>query len=108
MQLSMSLCIYLAVLSLGFDVAFLSIVFGVAVGTLATIIPISFMGAGPDEVSKVGALMLAGVPLNESILVASLAYIGKLIGAIEGGMIEAWEDKKGLVESNSSRQQKMD
>ena len=30
-----------------------------------------------------GALMLAGVPLNESILVASLAYIGKLIGAIE-------------------------
>lgn len=73
---------------LGIDLAPANIAFGVTGGALAQVIPISVAGAGPGEVATVLLSAAAGATTEQGVLLASMVYFCKLIGGIEGGLLE--------------------
>jgi hypothetical protein len=73
---------------LGIDLAPANVAFGVTGGALAQVIPISVAGAGPGEVAAGLLSAAAGATTEQAVLLASMVYFCKLIGGIEGGLLE--------------------
>jgi len=73
---------------LGIDLTPANVAFGVTGGALAQVIPISVAGAGPGEVAAVLVSAAAGATTEQAVLLASMVYFCKLIGGIEGGLLE--------------------
>jgi len=73
---------------LGIDLAPANVAFGVTGGALAQVIPISVAGAGPGEVAAGLLSAAAGATTEQAVLLASMVYFCKLIGGIEGGLME--------------------
>ena len=61
---------------------------GVTGAAIAQVIPLSVAGAGPGEVTAGVLLTRTGASTDEAVLVATLVYFCKLIGGIEGGLLE--------------------
>jgi len=73
---------------LGIDLAPANVALGVTGGALAQVIPISVAGAGPGEVAAGLLSAAAGATTEQAVLLASMVYFCKLIGGIEGGLLE--------------------
>ncbi|MDX2287726.1 MAG: lysylphosphatidylglycerol synthase domain-containing protein [Hyphomicrobiaceae bacterium] len=91
MQLAMGATVWAGAIGLGIEASLADSVFGVSIGVVAMVIPISVLGAGAAEVAGVLAFLFVGMSASEAAALAALAFSGKLIGAIQGGIWDAIE-----------------
>lgn len=73
---------------LGIELSLAGIALGATGGALAQILPISLAGAGPAEIGSALLFHAAGATPEQAVLLATLLYLCKLVGAIEGGILE--------------------
>lgn len=93
MQASTILAVWFAARWLGVDVSMAALAFGISIGTLGQIVPITFAGAGPAEVAGVAAYLALGFSAPEAGTLAALVYLTRLMAAVEGGV---WEMLDGV------------
>lgn len=73
---------------LGADLDPLGVALGVTGGALAQVIPLSMAGAGAGEVTAGLLLAATGATADQALVLASMVYFCKLVGGIEGGILE--------------------
>jgi len=93
MQSMTILSVWFAAKWLGLDAGLAVLAFGISVGTLGQIVPITFAGAGPAEVAGAAAFIALGAPPVEAAALAAIIYMTRLMAAVEGGV---WEMLEGL------------
>lgn len=98
---TMGLAVYFGGLAIGYDLQFELVVLGAAISIIANIIPINFLGAGPSDVLMGAVYLMLGFSIDVSILLVSLGYISRLIGAVEGAFLEIFNDTSILFKKNS-------
>ena len=59
---------------------------------LGMAIPLSLFGVTLGEAAGVGTLALIGLSPAVAVLLTSVAYCGRLFGAMQGAVIELWGD----------------
>jgi hypothetical protein len=70
----------------------ITLAFALAASLFGMAIPVSLLGATLGEVAGAGTLALVGLPPAAAVLLASAAYCGRLLGAIQGAVVELWAD----------------
>ncbi len=73
---------------LGIDLGLSAIALGVTGGALASVIPISLAGAGPAELGAGLLFAAVGASIEEAVVLTTLLYFIKLLGALQGGVLE--------------------
>ena len=74
----------------GIGVGWAPVAFALSASLLGMAIPVSLLGVTLGEVAGVGTLALIGLPPGVAVLLAAVAYGGRLLGAIQGALIELW------------------
>ncbi len=97
MQLCMGGAVFFAATAFGVIVAPVEVVFAVAASMFALLIPVSVVGAGPVEVAAVGVFVALGVQPPDAVLLASIVYSCRLVGALQGGFWEFFEGGRVLA-----------
>jgi uncharacterized membrane protein YbhN (UPF0104 family) len=87
-QIAAILAVWCGFQWVGSPVQTAAISLGVTGGAIAQVIPLSIAGAGPGEVTAGLLLGAAGATTDQAILLATMVYFCKLIGGIEGGLLE--------------------
>jgi len=87
-QLFAALELWLLAQWLGINIGFTPIALGVTGGALASVIPISLAGAGPAELGAGLLFTAVGATTEEAVVLTTLLYFTKLIGALQGGVLE--------------------
>ncbi len=93
MQLATITSVWLAARWLGLPTPWVALAFGISVGTLGQVVPVTFAGAGPAEVAGAAAFLALGATGTEAGALAALVYMTRLMAALEGG---AWELLQGV------------
>jgi hypothetical protein len=70
----------------------ITLAFALAASLFGMAIPVSLLGATLGEVAGAGTLALVGLPPAAAVMLASVAYCGRLLGAIQGAVVELWGD----------------
>lgn len=70
----------------------MTLTFTIAASLFGMTIPVSLLGATLGEVAGAGTLALIGLPPAAALVLASVAYCGRLLGAIQGAVVELWGD----------------
>ncbi|NCA70769.1 MAG: hypothetical protein EOM91_11810 [Sphingobacteriia bacterium] len=86
--------VYVFAISSGIEVGAMALVFALSVALLAMAIPLSLLGASLGEVAGVGALSLLGLAPSVAILLAAVVYCGRLVGAMQGALLDLWGDAR--------------
>ena len=87
-QLLAVLELWLVAKWLGTDWALSSIALGVTGGALASVNPVSLAGVGRAELGAGLLYAATGASVEEAIVLSTLLYLIKLLGALEGGVPE--------------------
>jgi len=66
--------------------------FALSASLLGMAVPVSLLGVTLGEVAGVGTLALIGLTPGVAVLLTSVAYCGRLFGAMQGAVIELWGD----------------
>jgi hypothetical protein len=74
-------------------------VFVLAASLLGMAVPISLLGAGLGEVVGIGTFAFLGVTPAAAVLFASVIYCGRLVGAMQGALIELRMDAGRIARS---------
>lgn len=74
----------------GILIAPIALTFALAASLFGMAIPVSLLGATLGEVAGVGTLALIGLTPAAAVMLASVAYCGRLLGAIQGAVVELW------------------
>jgi len=93
MQAATITATWLAAKWLGLGIDWPALAFGLSVGTLGQVVPLTFAGAGPAEVAGAAAFLALGSSAAEAGALAALVYLTRLMAALEGG---AWELLQGV------------
>jgi hypothetical protein len=64
------------------------ILFGSSLAVLASVIPINFLGTGASEIAGIGIYILLGLSVETAVFLVTIGYTSRLIGAVEGVLIE--------------------
>lgn len=94
-HLLFSLGVYLAATGANVQIDFPQTLFVISASMIFVVLPLSFAGAGPVEGAGLSLLVGMGMPLDKAALFVLIAYIAKLIAALEGGL---WEIGEGMQE----------
>ena len=76
----------------GILIGWWTLTFAIAASLLGMAIPLSLLGASLGDVAGAGALTMLGLAPSAAILLASVVYSGRLIGAMQGSLLELWGD----------------
>ena len=68
------------------------VAFALSASLLGMAIPLSLVGVTLGEVAGVGTMAMIGLPPGVAVLLTSVAYCGRLFGAMQGAVIELWGD----------------
>jgi hypothetical protein len=77
--------------ALGADLPLAATAWGFMGGTVIMLIPLSFAGLGPAELGALGLLLGIGVDAQSAAIVVLMAYFGRVIGGLQGGVLEILE-----------------
>jgi uncharacterized membrane protein YbhN (UPF0104 family) len=83
--------------SSGIGIGWLTMVFVLATSLLGMAVPISLLGAGLGEVVGVGTFAFLGITPAAAVLFASVIYCGRLVGAMQGALIELRMDARRIT-----------
>jgi uncharacterized membrane protein YbhN (UPF0104 family) len=89
--------VYLIALGAKVDVGPAALTFALSASLLGMLLPVSLLGATLGEAAGAGLFALLGLNAAAALLLVSAAYGGRLIGAMQGGIIELWIDGNPLV-----------
>ena len=87
-QLFAALELWLLAQWLGINIGFAPIALGVTGGALASVVPISLAGAGSAELGAGLLFAAVGATAEEAVVLTTLLYFTKLLGALQGGVLE--------------------
>ncbi len=74
------------------SVGWAQVSFALSASLLGMAVPLSLLGVTLGEAAGAGTLALVGLSPGVAVLLASVAYCGRLLGAIQGAMIELLGD----------------
>ena len=72
----------------GIDLGLYAIALGVTGGALASVIPVALAGAGLTELGAGLLFAAVGASIEEAVVLTTLLYFIKLLGALQGGVLE--------------------
>jgi uncharacterized membrane protein YbhN (UPF0104 family) len=74
----------------------MAVTFALSASLLGMLLPVSVLGATVGEAAGAGLFALFGLNAASALLLVSAAYGGRLLGALQGGLIELWMDRHSL------------
>jgi uncharacterized membrane protein YbhN (UPF0104 family) len=92
----------IAVLGANLKADFAQTIFVVSASMIFGILPVSFAGAGPVEGAGVAALIAMGIPLEEALVFIMIAYVAKLVAALQGGVWEFIDGTREYIRRESA------
>ena len=88
----MLLAVVLVCQSVRLDVSELKVAMSLSLGTLGSIVPTTLAGAGLNDIATAGLLVGLGLPALTAATIAGFAYLGRLMGALVGALLELTGD----------------
>jgi hypothetical protein len=64
------------------------VTFAISASLLGMVLPLSLLGVTAGEAAGASVFALLGVSPAASVLLVSAAYLGRLLGAMQGGLLE--------------------
>ena len=86
------LAVVLVCQSVRLDVSELKVAMSLSLGTLGSIVPTTLAGAGLNDIATAGLLIGLGLPALTAATIAGFAYLGRLMGALVGALLELTGD----------------
>ena len=84
--------VYLIAVGAGITIGPVSLTLALSASLLGMLLPVSLLGATLGEAAGAGVFTLMGLNAASALLLVSSAYGGRLLGALQGGLIELWID----------------
>lgn len=88
--------VYVFAVGSGLLVGWAQVAFALSASLLGMAVPLSLLGVTLGEAAGAGTLALVGLSPGEAVLLASVAYCGRLLGAVQGAAIELLGDAGGI------------
>jgi hypothetical protein len=82
--------VYLIALGAGIAIGPVSLTLALSSSLLGMLLPVSLLGATLGEAAGAGVFGLMGLSAASALLLVSSAYAGRLLGALQGGLIELY------------------
>jgi uncharacterized membrane protein YbhN (UPF0104 family) len=89
--------VYVIATSARIDIGLVSLTFALSASLLGMLLPVSLLGATVGEAAGVGIFAALGLNAASGMLLVSTAYGGRLLGALQGAIIELWMDGNPLI-----------
>lgn len=101
-HLSVCAAVSFFALALGIDIGVAEVLFAVSVALLTMVVPASLLGVSAAEFTGAGILIALGLSSGDALVLALAPYLGRLLGAFQGGVIEFLHDGRALLVRRSS------
>jgi hypothetical protein len=88
--------VYTVAATSGWQVGFAQVSFALSASLLGMAVPLSVFGATLGEPTGIGVMALLGIGSALAVLLVSLAYMGRLLGAMQGAALELHGGIRGL------------
>jgi len=88
--------VYVVAVASGWDAGFAQVSFALSASLLGMALPVSLFGATLGEPTGIGVMALLGLPSALAVILVSLAYVGRLLGAVQGAALELQGDIRRL------------
>ena len=88
--------IYAVAAASGWGVGFAQVSFALSASLLGMAVPVSVFGVTLGEPTGIGVMALLGLSSALAVMLISLAYVGRLLGAIQGAALELHGGIRGL------------
>ncbi len=85
--------VYLIAVGVRIEIGPVELTFALSTSLLGMLVPVSVLGATLGEAAGAGVFTLLGLSTASGLLLVSAAYAGRLLGALQGGLIELWIDR---------------
>jgi len=95
--------VYAVAVASGWSAGFAQISFALSASLLGMALPLSLFGATLGEPTGVGVMALLGLTPALAVVLVSLAYVGRLLGAVQGAAIELHGGVRALRQPSISR-----
>jgi hypothetical protein len=89
--------VYVIAVGARVDIGPSALTFALSASLLGMLLPVSALGATMGEAAGAGLFALFGLNAASALLLVSAAYGGRLLGALQGGVIELWMDRHPLL-----------
>jgi len=89
--------VYLIAFGERIEIGPVALSFALSASLLGMSLPVSLLGATLGEAAGAGLFAVLGLNAASALLLVSVAYGGRLLGALQGGFIELWIDGNPLV-----------
>jgi uncharacterized membrane protein YbhN (UPF0104 family) len=89
--------VYLIAVGARLDIEPMVLTFALSASLLGMLLPVSMLGATLGEAAGAGLFAILGLNAAAALVLVSAAYGGRLLGALQGGIIELWMDSNPLV-----------
>jgi hypothetical protein len=80
--------VYVVAVASGWAAGFVEIAFALSAALLGMALPLSLLGVTVGEATGVGVMALLGLAPALAVMLVSLAYVGRLLGAVQGAALE--------------------
>jgi hypothetical protein len=80
--------VYVVAAASGWAAGFAEIAFALSASLLGMALPLSLLGVTVGEATGVGVMALLGLAPALAVMLVSLAYVGRLLGAVQGAALE--------------------
>lgn len=90
--------VYAIAAGAGIAVGPVALTFALASSLFGMLLPVSLLGATLGEAAGAGFFTMLGLDIASALLLVFGAYSGRLIGALQGGVIELWLDGRRAID----------
>lgn len=94
--------VYAVAAASGWGVGFAQVSFALSASLLGMAVPVSVFGVTLGEPTGIGVMALLGLSSALGVMVISLAYVGRLLGAIQGAALELHGGIRGLRRTSTT------
>lgn len=101
-HLSVCAAVSFFAVALGIDIGVAEVWFAVSAALLTMVLPASLLGVSAAEFTGAGILIALGLSSGDALVLALAPYLGRLLGAFQGGVIEFLHDGRALLVRRSS------
>lgn len=92
-------CASVYVVAIGADipVGMMEVTFAISASLLGMVLPLSLLGVTAGEAAGAGIFTLLGLSPAAAVLLVSAAYLGRLLGAMQGGLLELTSGRQRIT-----------
>jgi len=94
--------VYAVAVASGWGASFAQVSFGLSASLLGMAVPVSVFGATVGEPTGIGVMAMLGLSSSLSVMLISLAYVGRLLGAMQGAALELHGGIRGLRRASTT------